>query len=124
MVGIIRTRASATVDKKTNGGSGLTAGGDPHDPEEGQPPNLEGEFRCDSAFTHATKNDPGRSKNERLITGKESGSSHRDNGTQVEDCSGNTEGGEGRKEDIEIRDLAQYVRRKSEDDKSEEASCA
>jgi len=65
--------ASATNDT-TNGGSGLSTSGKPHDAQVRQPPGLEGDPRCEGTITEAIKED------------------HRVHGSQVKDCSRDTEG--------------------------------
>jgi hypothetical protein len=84
-------------------GSGLATGGDPHDPKERQPGNLNGKLGCEGTIAEETKDE------------------HWGNGAQVEDSGSDTEGGVGKKG---VRDLAQCVYRETKDDGREDVARA
>jgi len=96
----------------------MSTSGEPHDAEEGQPADLEGNPGCQGAIADATNGEPSHSHcYELVIVSHETWSSHSGNGNQVKHRRRDTEGRVG---EIETHGLAQGVRREAEDNESKD----
>lgn len=96
----------------------MSTSGEPHDAEERQPSDLEGNPGCQGAIANATNGDPRCSYYyELMISLQGVRGSHSGNGNQVKNGSRDAKSREG---EVEKAELVQGVRRETEDNESKD----